>query len=107
MDRKSVTFVGPEEVIRKIAALEMEDAEIGFVRPYSSLADAADAPLGPDEITAILVCVATVFKTAEALVKFTAAIRDLLRTSDVPADSAVQVLDGKSGEELSTIQIHS
>ena len=107
MTRKSVTFVGPAHVIRKITALEMEEGKSGIVRPYSSLADAADAPLGPGEIKAILECVAAVFDSATAFVTFTVAIRDILRESDVPPDTAVQVLDGESGEELPTIRAHS
>ena len=107
MGKKSVTLVASAEVLRKIAALEMEESKIGIVRPYSSLADAADAPVGSEEITAILECVAAVFNSGAAFVAFTAAIRDILRKSDVPADAAVQVLDGESGEELSPIRVHT
>ena len=67
-------------------------------QPWESFADAADAPIGPQDIQTGLEIMTVALQTATALTAFVHALIDLKKKMDPHAD--VKVLDPKSGDTL-------
>ena len=104
MDRY-LSLVGPPEIVNEIAEIPPSaDARIGKPQSAVSLVDAADAPIGPDEVMAILAMITIGAKTAKALLDLLKSVRDLLKRKHAPGQSTpIQLVDTRTGKTLATI----
>lgn len=94
-----ITLVGPEEVIRQLAREELPDGvKLGRRQPADGFADAANAPLGPDEIRQLLELVSVAISTGTAAVVLFEKLRALLKPGQ-----QVTVKDARNGQTLATV----
>lgn len=99
MVKSHVTLTGPEDVIRQLALEEMpEGVKLGRSQPADGFADAANAPLGPDEIRQLLELVSVVISTGTAAVALFEKLRALLKPGQ-----QVTVKDARNGQTLATV----
>lgn len=105
-----LTVVGPESVIQSLAALKgIEGVTLGNAEPLDSLADAVDAPLGPDEVKLLLEFLTVSLGLGAATLQFIEAMVSLMKKVEPPAPTPAPVvlpppqiiiLDGRTNREI-------
>lgn len=103
-----LTIVGPESVIQSLAALKgIKGVTLGSAEPLDSLADAVDAPLGPDEVKLLLEFLTVSLGLGAATLQFIEAMVSLMKTVEPPPPAPtplpppqIIILDGRSNREI-------
>jgi hypothetical protein len=103
MTNSYLRLVGPEDVIEQVGTAQVADVEVGVVRPADPHVDAVDAPLGPEEIKAILQVVTLAFKTGAAALVFFKALLEILKKTSAPAPVKVEIREGRTNRHIATI----
>ena len=94
-----LTLSGSDEVIRQVGQTQFGDGiKVGRVQPADGFADAADGPLGPDEIRQIIEIVGITITNITAVVVLFEKLRALVKPGQ-----PVTVSDAKTGRKLVTI----
>lgn len=100
-----ISLAAPPDIVEQIAQLPMgSDIRVGNVQSGESLIDAADAPIGPGDLKALLATITLVCTTGKSVIDLLVAIKDLLtkrRRDDKP--SSVSVLDPRSGRVIAVV----
>jgi CBS domain-containing protein len=99
--------IGPDDLIQALAAQPAEPGlTIGEPRSAEGFADAADAPLGPDELRQIFELVSVAASAGTAVVTLLQKIKDLLTRRKAPEGGpppAVTLQDARTGKPLLTV----
>ncbi|MBY3132286.1 hypothetical protein [Rhizobium laguerreae] len=96
-----LTVIGPEAVIQSLGSLEgIEGVTLGEAQPLDGLADAADAPLGPDELKLLLEFITVGLGLGAATLKFIEAMLSLLKKSEKTPAHEIIILDGHTNQEI-------
>jgi|SRR5882672_3873782 len=94
------TLQGSEALIRQIAEIEHgEGVKVGRPYPADGFVDAADAPMGPDEIRQIIEIISISITTATAALEFVKKLKALV----VKNKSPITVKHARTGRKLATI----
>jgi hypothetical protein len=79
----TITLVGPREVIEKLSQEQgLPDLDMDEPQPESSLADAVDSPIGPEEVKSFFELLTVAIGSATAGVVLLQKIKSLLKTSE-------------------------
>jgi hypothetical protein len=96
---KHIMLFGSEEVIRQLSEIDFgEGIKVGRSQPADGFANAADGPLGPEEIRQIVELVSVIITTSSAALVFFEKLRNLIKPGQ-----PVTVKDAKTGEKLVTM----
>ncbi|MGH0297812.1 hypothetical protein [Sinorhizobium meliloti] len=96
-----LTVVGPEAVIQSLGSLEgIEGVTLGEAQPLDSLADAVDAPMGPDELKLLLEFITVGISLGAASLKLIESILSLLKKSEKAPTHEIIFLDGLTNQEI-------
>lgn len=102
------TLVAPESVMERLLdEVDIDGVEMGKRHPMDALADAADAPLGPEEIKLLLELVTVGFAAGASVAAFIKAIKDLLRKADEPTPPEIIIRDLKSDIVIARVNAQS
>ena len=99
-----ITLRGPREVIEEIAALDIKGVEKDEPQIDRSLSDAADAPIGPQEVQQVLELITVAITTTTAGIELFEKVKGLIKTKDT---LPVEAVDVKTNETLAKIDAQS
>lgn len=101
MTVSSVSIVVERDLMEKLQAFkDIEGVEIGNSISTDSLSDAADSPIGPDEIRVACEIATIIFNTGAAGIIFLDRLLQLLKTYK---GKNVEFVDPKSGKRIGNI----
>lgn len=106
MTKHYLVAVGPDDLIRALAEQPIDPGiELGPRRPADGFADAADSPIGPEEIRQIFELITIGASAGTALVALLQKIKDLIRSKSASGGepTAVELKDARSGQIVAKI----
>lgn len=99
-----ISLAASPDIVEAIAQLPMSpDIRVGNVQSAESLIDAADAPMGPDEIKAVLATITLVCTTGKSMIDLLVAVKGVLTKRGAGKGSGVNVVDPRSGRVMAVV----
>jgi hypothetical protein len=92
------SILAKPELIKEVYRVSSEGIEFDEPQPWESLSDAADSPIGPQEIQAGLQLLTVALQSAAAMAVFAGTLIDLKKKME-PKDGAA-IIDPKNGKTL-------
>jgi hypothetical protein len=100
MEKTYISLIVSESTSEQIAAADpIAGVEVGRPKPADSFTNAVDAPLGPDEIKALLQIVTLSLQSLTAAIAFFTSLKKVLAKSG----DSVRVVEAKTGRVLATV----